>query len=281
MRFLREPLFHFVVLGAAIFAWFLYLNPVKDTPQSARQIVIDEQDIERLALRFEATQRRPPSEAEMTLLVKSLLRQEILVREAEALGLDAGDEVIRNRLTQKMTFLLQSVAQAEPPDDAVLQEYLNANASVFTQPAMIAFEQVFLGEGSDAATREALLAQLASGANPAQLGTPSTLPGSIPLAPMSRIDATFGRGFAEALERLALNEWSGPVPSGYGDHFVRVTRRDDATLPPLDMIRENVLNAWMLDTAKSLADARYEALKESYDITLPAAYEALGKADES
>ena len=281
MSLFREPLFHFLLLGAALFAWFAHVSPPQEAPADPRQIVIDDQDVERLAMRFAATQSRAPTQAEMSRLIQSLLRQEILVREAEALGLEIGDEVIRNRLAQKMTFLLESVAQDAPPDDAALQAYLSDNAEKFTQPALIAFEQVYLGENSDDARRRAVLAELEQGADPAMMGTAISLPAGFPLAPDSRIDGIFGRGFAGSLATLPTAEWSGPVRSAYGAHLVRVTTRQEATLPPLDEIRDSVLNAWMAENADKVAEERFQLLQDRYDIILPAEFQALTKADAS
>lgn len=89
----REPLFHFVVVGALLFAAF---RVVSFEPVNAPgQIVVRVQDVETLEQQFKAAWGRPPSEQERETMIAAHIRQEVLVREAEALGLDQNDSVIR------------------------------------------------------------------------------------------------------------------------------------------------------------------------------------------
>jgi hypothetical protein len=116
---LRDPLVHFFVLGAAIFGLFAMVD---DTPPpvAANLLVIEEDDARRLAAEFEATWRRPPTVAELDYMIGQTVREEVYVREALALGLDADDAVIRRRLQTKMEFLTESGAEALAPDEAAL-----------------------------------------------------------------------------------------------------------------------------------------------------------------
>ncbi len=269
MRLLKEPLFHFFLMAVAVFAWFSLLNPPSDTSEAPDRIVVDTSDVDRLLNQYEATWRRPPTAKELDTMIGGLVREEVMVREARALGLDTGDGVIRGRLVQKMDFLTTSVAQAMEPDDETLQGFLNANAERFTVPGQTAFAQVYLGQEAGADTVTTTLAALSGGADPQTQGARSLLPGGMPLAPARTINGTFGRGFAEALAALPVGTWAGPVQSGYGAHLVRVTERTSAALPPFDTIREDVLLEWRRDTTEELAKAQYEALEAGYDIEVP------------
>ncbi|WP_164726840.1 peptidyl-prolyl cis-trans isomerase [Shimia sediminis] len=270
MPFLREPLLHFLLLGAALFAWFAFVSTPEPEPEETNRILIDEQDVERLALRFEAARQRPPSGTELALLVETLIRQEVLVREAEYLGLDIGDEIIRNRLVQKMTFLLESGARSLVPEDEVLRAFMQDNPLRFQQPGWLAFEQVFLGQdmASDAAISE-VKAALESGADPQQAGQPSQLPGYVPPSRAAQVDGLLGRGVFATLDTLPSNVWSGPVQSAFGYHLVRITDRAPARLPDFDDVRDAVLREWSRDTAQDLSEIRFDELKASYEIIVP------------
>ncbi len=269
MRLLREPLFHFAILGAALFVWFNQINPPSPEVAAPDQILVDTQDVERLGLRFEATRQRPPTPEETTQLVDAAIRQEIMVREARALGLDIGDEVIRNRLVQKMVFLLESGATSQAPDDAVLEAYLGENPEKFVQPGWIAFEQVYLGQAPDPETVAKIRQQLDAGVDPLQLGERSQLPAYVPPSRSTQVDGVLGRGVFAKIEPLPSDEWAGPIQSGFGAHFVRITDREAASTPPLAKIRDKVLAEWMREAADALSAQRYEALQSKYEIIRP------------
>ncbi|NIQ16495.1 MAG: peptidyl-prolyl cis-trans isomerase, partial [Candidatus Dadabacteria bacterium] len=64
-KLLKEPLLHFLVVGAALF--FIYYTTAyrPDLNKSGDVIVISSSDIERLAYLFEKTWKRPPKENEL------------------------------------------------------------------------------------------------------------------------------------------------------------------------------------------------------------------------
>ena len=265
-RILREPLFHFFLLGLGIFAIYGSLTPNGQNDGDGTQIVIDTQDVDRLVQQFEATWRRPPTPEELSGLVEAQLREEILVREAIALGLDQGDAIIRNRLAQKMTFLTTSVAQSMLPEDEILIAHMETNRKRFTMPGQLAFDQISLPEGADA---NSALAALNAGVDPDEVGNRSLLPLRMPLTSAQAIDATFGRNFYATLIDLPLDAWAGPVQSGYGAHLVRLTDRKEPRLPPLESIRDQVLADWRREQTDALTVAQFDAFRDKYEIKTP------------
>ncbi len=268
MRFLKEPLFHFFVLGIAIFVWFSMLDTTGET-SAGPEIIVDDQDIDRLVEQFTATWNRPPKLAELDRLLDAQVREEMLVREARSLGLDRGDSVIRNRLTQKMNFLMTSLAQSAEPDDTTLQDYMMANSEAFLQPGQLAFQQISFGEDADLAQIKAALDALNKGADPATFGTISLLPAEISLTSRHRVESVFGRGFFDQLEASPDGIWSGPVRSGYGPHLVFVSSRKPPELPPYEEIRDEVLSDWRRTLSASLAQSQVDDLMDRYQIRRP------------
>lgn len=265
---LREPLVHFLVLGALLFALYALVD---DAPApgadagSGRTLVVTEADLDRLVRQFEATWRRPPNAAERRNLVTGFVEEEVLVREARALGLDRGDAIVRQRLAQKMGFLIESGAEAAEATEADLQAHLDAYPERFERPALIAFDQVPLG-GRAAGP---VLAALAEGAAPDEFASGGVLPRAVHAAPLHAVDGTFGRGFFEAVAALPPGEWSGPVDSAYGRHLVRLKEVMPTRMPDLSEIREAVEGDWRAEMRGRLAAERFAALKDRYDIVLP------------
>ena len=132
-QIVRQPIMHFFLIGLVFFGLFALTNdPVPEA--GVPTIVVSEQDATWLASQFEATWRRPPSEAELNGLIDSFVREDIYVREALALGLDQGDAVVRRRLSQKMEFLTEASAEAANPTDDVLRAYQAAHPEVRMTP---------------------------------------------------------------------------------------------------------------------------------------------------
>ena len=126
-RLLREPLLHFLLIGAAVFGAFA-LRDAPEAPQEAGAIVLTLPRVQELIDGFEANWRRAPTPKELDGLIDGYLAEEVLVREALALALDQGDAVIRQRLAQKMAFLIESAVQAVEPGAGELRGFFQENA---------------------------------------------------------------------------------------------------------------------------------------------------------
>src|SRR5688572_8267161 len=100
-----EPLVHFVLLGAALFALNAWLTPIE-----GKQIVVGEARIRAIAENHRRTWQRAPTREELDALVDEFVREEVFYREALARGMDREDNTIRRRLRQKMEFLIEEAA---------------------------------------------------------------------------------------------------------------------------------------------------------------------------
>lgn len=270
--FVREPLVHFFLLGAAIFLAFELSGGSGE--RATEEIVVSRGEIARLVAGFEKTWMRPPTPAEIDGLIEDFVREEIYYRQAIALGLDRDNPIIRRVLRQKMEFLAEDVVHRTEPDDATLQAYLDANASVFQVEPRIGFRHVYVdaerradARGEAARLLAALREERAPG-DAASLGDPSPLPSPPePLSPRE-LDGRFGRGFAEALMALPEGRWEGPVASSYGLHLVFVSERTEARAPALAEVREKVLREWEAARRAEVQEALYRRLREQYTVAI-------------
>lgn len=268
-RLLREPLVHFLVIGALLFA--LYAAVSGPAPAPRNRIVVEPARIDQLANSFEAVRQRPPTNDELVALVESFIREEVYYREALALGLDSNDTIIRRRLQQKLEFLTDSGADLIEPGEGDLEAYFEANARTYQNPPGVAFEQVFLGEAPApervSATLTALQADPEIDAFP--LGESTFLPGQMSLSDPEAIDRRFGAGFFAALEALPQGEWSGPVGSSFGVHVVRINDALPASMPLLEDVQDEVLLEWRAAKASELREKVYARFRERYEIVFP------------
>ena len=118
MKLLREPLVHFLLLGAVLFGVFALVG--ERTSERTGHIVVTPGHLEHLTISFTRTRQRPPTVQELAGLMDDYIREEVLYREAVAMGLDRDDTIVRRRLRQKLEFLTEAVAETAPPSEDIL-----------------------------------------------------------------------------------------------------------------------------------------------------------------
>lgn len=285
-KFFREPLVHFLLIGAGLFLLFGWRGgsaslPAGQTGPPSAKIVVTQDDIGQAISTFTKTWQRPPKEEEVKDLVEDLVRNEIYYREALAIGLDRDDGVIRRRMRQKMEFILEDIAAQTEPTDEELLAYMKMHPDSYGIDPQIAFRHVYVnaarrGRNADTDALE-ILARLNAGADPDAVGDPFLLASEVPLSPLWDISKQFGEPFGRKLLALKPNSWVGPVPSGFGLHLVFVRKRVGGRLADLKEVRGAVKRDWMAARQKELKDAAYAKLRERYSVTVDKA-EAGNKA---
>jgi parvulin-like peptidyl-prolyl cis-trans isomerase-like protein len=219
-----------------------------------------------------AARGREPSSAELNHLVESYVRGEILYREGVRLGLDRDDIVVKRRVRQKIEVIAEEDASTRAPTDADLSAYLTANQARFVQPAILTFEQVFLGHAASgpevvqavAITREGLR----SGTDPEKLGKPTLLPRRMTRTPADLVARDFGASFAHALENMPVGEWVGPIDSSFGAHYVRVADRTPAAAPQLAAVRDQVVREWENERRQRARNDAYTKMRGEYQVSI-------------
>ena len=271
MKLIKEPLLHFLLIGALLFVVYQQLNP--EAPSRPDEILVSAGRIELLASTFVRTWQRPPTAEELKGLVDSYVREEMLAREAMKLSLDRSDPVIRRRLEQKMEFIIGDIGSSTSPTDEQLAGFLAEHPDAFRRPDSYTFRQVFLSRDKrgDAVTAEAnsLLEQLREDDSGfGDLGDPTLLPREVTDESATRISSTFGEDFARAIDELPLNQWSEPVMSGFGVHLVHLDKRVAGRLPELDEISDEVEREWRQQLRQQTRDQYLQSLLDRYQVTV-------------
>jgi hypothetical protein len=279
---LREPLLHFLVIGAAMFLFFHASGGGSAGPGSTR-IVVTPGQIAHLEAGFTRTWSRAPSEDELKTLLDEWVREEIAVREAMGAGLDRDDTVIRRRLRQKLEFLIEDAAVAQPPTDDVLKAWLDQHAEQFRSEPRIAFRQVLLKHEKRGASVEADAAALlerlkaaGSGARIDQAGDATMLPGELHLTPLRDVEQVFGGAFVKHLETIEPGQWAGPVRSGYGLHLVLIRERIEGGMPGFEALRPLALREVLAERRRKQIATMYDQLLQKYTVVVERAPTAKG-----
>jgi len=263
---LREPVLHFLVAGAGLFLLFNYASGPQDVEDD--EIIVSSGQIEHLTALFVKTWQRPPTGRELRGLIDNFILEEVLYREATAIGLDQDDTIIRRRLRQKMEFLVDDFAAANPTD-AELQKLLDDDPGRFRRDARITFEHVYL---IDAEAHE-IQATLAALQNDEPIDADivnlhGLLPRRFDDASKTTVAGQFGADFSDVLFSLDIGRWTGPVESPFGVHLPRIAQIAEGRVPPLDEIRDEVRREWLVDRREGAQQAFFDSLRDKYTITI-------------
>ena len=266
----RDPLVHFLLIGAALFAFLAWRSSAeRDDPT---QIVISAERIRAVRDSARLVQGREPTRTELEQLVEPLVREEIYYREALALGLDVDDDEVRRRLVEKMQYVTQDLADPEPASERELEEFFASAPERFLIPALVTFEQVFFspslrGESlaGDVATG---LEALRDGAAPADVGDRTPLQDRFDEAARERIEVLFGQALTDSVFSLAPGDWSGPFESDFGLHVVRVLARSEPRQPTFAEAREQAEQVFAAERRSAANTAAFEQLRAHYDVVV-------------
>jgi hypothetical protein len=270
-------LLHFLVLGAAMFGLFSMIE--KKDAEAPTKVVISASRVATIADGFARTWRRPPTEQELQDLVEDYIRDEVFYREGRAAGLDRDDFVIRRRVRQKMEFLAEDMAAAEPSDEE-LAAYLASNPERFRTEDRLTFHHVFLsaarrGNALDGNAKQVADTLASAPVDTTAIGDPFLLGGEFREMSQSDVARTFGEGFARQVAVVEPGRWQGPIPSSFGMHFVFVNERAGGTLPPLDTVRGAVQREWLNARRVEAEQRLYRTLRDRYQIVVETPPKAL------
>jgi hypothetical protein len=280
---LREPLLHFALIGVLIFgvnAWRDRGRPATDG--NLPEIEVSAGTIAWLGEGFAKQWHRAPDARELRGLVDDHVREEILYREALAMGLDRNDTIVRRRMAQKVQFLGEDIVASATPDESALRAFFEKNADKYAQPGNVSFRHIYFSKDRRGANLEAdaraALDDLAKGGDETRFGDPFVGEFEFTSADESRIASSLGGEFAKQVIALPDGPWQGPLTSTYGTHLVLVTGREQARPVVFERVRDAVARDFAEDHRLTSNQDFLERLKARYRVQIDeAALEAAAK----
>ena len=282
----RDPMVQFLLIGGALFGAYGLLGSAPDGNESKRIVVSRDALLTFVQYRANAFQfdlfdqgMDELTAVEREVLVDEYVREEALYREALAMGLDQGDYIIRQRLIQRLEFLLESGIETEDVGRAELAQFYTDFGADYWEPPVYTFAHVFFNaerRGDEEAREEAkqVLTEL-NERGVSFSGAPGL--GDRPLYFQNYIERTrdfvesnLGPDLTSTLDRVepSSSTWYGPMRSPYGWHLVLLTERRPARLPDLEEIEDRVRE----DRERMrVADARrttIDRILEGYEVRL-------------
>ncbi len=257
----REPLVPFALIGGLLFAVYGF-----GKPEEVETIEITPQTVQALADAEENLRGRPVTDDGRQILIDGHIEDEILMREALRRGIERKDARVRQRLLTVMRSALDE--QVPEPTRAELQTYFRDNADRYAAQEAVTFDQVFFSFGNEPADSDALLAQLQGGADHRPMGERSWAGYTMRKMTRPEMLPVFGGDFATGVFELAPNEWTGPLDSVRGVHFLRVTERQTLPAPTFDQMEENLRQDWMFNRRRDVQTRKIENMKKRYRVVL-------------
>jgi hypothetical protein len=263
------------VAGLLLFAAYAAFQRFASPAQPSHQIELTLEDLRGLEIAFTSRWQRPPTPDEMVGMVESKVREEVLYREALALGLDKEDTIVKRRMAQKMEFLAEDVSAAREPSGEELAAWFAQNARRFALPGRASFRHLYFSPDRRGARAHDDAAQALDqlGGQPEDapaVGDPFMFQDTLADRSSEQLAKDFGPGFARAVFELAPGSWQGPIESGYGWHLVFVSALTPGRVPALEEVEADVKTAWRADQQAEAWRKAYEAMRAKYELVLPA-----------
>ena len=256
-RFLwREPLLHFVLLGALIFGVDAVLHP---PPKDDKVITVTKAMRQSFIENFDEDKSRVPSDAELEKMIESWVASEILYREGKALGVDRGDDMIRDRVAFKLQLLIFDQIRVSQPTGDQLRAWFADNHERFDEQERVGF---YLTPPTDEMTAQRQLEEIQAQHESEDLQKQTR---AILGRPVASLAASFGERFRDALLALPLGQWK-ILQSKDGWHVVRLDSRRAGVLASLDDVRDEAVRIWLTDETRKRAWEAVSRLKTAYNI---------------
>jgi hypothetical protein len=267
----------FLLIGTFLFLGFHALHPISGAGAPSTRIELTEDDLRQMSVAWLAQGRPALTPEQLRSLVDMRVREEILFREALALGLDKGDTIVKRRLAQKMEFLFEDVSAIREPGRDELKAWFEKSSDRFALPPRASFRHLYFSPDR----RGARAREDAERALDKLRGRPATAPegaagadpfmfqdhyGDRSFEEMARL---FGPRFAQDLLHQRPGSWQGPIESGYGWHLVWLDSLTPSRVPAFEEVETEAKAEWIAEQRAETRRRAFETMRARYEIVLP------------
>lgn len=263
---------HFLLIGGLIFITASFIS--NRNRNAEKTIVISNEKIGSILRFYQIQNGAIPTRQQLDAMIENYIKEEILYRESINMHLDKDDEIIRRRLSQKMEFLQSDLALVPDPTPAILENFYRDHPGYFRDSGTVTFTHIYFSAdkvGVAQAKNRALAIKkelMRSGKNRSpESGDVFSM--QYDYSGQNKLDVVqlFGnKPILDSLFNSPLNQWIGPVESGYGWHLIRISERKDPSIPPFQSIRNQVLETYAAKVKDSLNKAMFEKTRSKYII---------------
>ena len=256
---MKQRLFIFFILGILILTADLVFND-----ENEDKITIFESEINSLIGTWVNQVGREPTIQEVDGIIKQLLDEEILYREAIALGLDKDDRIIKRRMAQKITFLKQESFVDIPDSKDVIAYFENNKQDYYINPSYTFTHHYFSNENDGQNRSNTAIDNLNN--NNSIKADPFLFGKNFVNKNNDEIDQDFGLNFSKNFYNVNLNEWLGPFQSSYGYHIIKIISKNDGYFPDTMDIYQKIELDYINNKKNNLLEEYISEVKSNYII---------------
>lgn len=259
----REPLLHFVLIGAALFAVDHVIASKTDDP---RTIVIGEA-VDREAIEvFRSARGRDPNADELFALRRVWLDNEVLYREGLEMQMDKGDKAIRDRVIFKSLSMINAGLKLPPVNDEVLRAWFEKHRAKYDEPARYDFLEAVMAGDATELTARAFAAEL-NGGRPGETKAGLRV---FKGRPHDNLVQSYGTEFTRALVEAPVGEWRA-LAHRDGWRVVRLESVTAARPAAFEPLRGVVLQDWTDEVMAAQRGDAVKAMARRYTVKVEAA----------
>lgn len=254
----REPLFHFLLAGFLLFLADSIIVKYKD---SSRIIIIPKTVKAEAHDLFVSKMIREPSEKEWKQILERWVDNEVLYREGMALGLDKGDQNIRERIIFKALSVTQASLNLPTPSTEQLESWFQTHADRYTQDDRFNFSEAVV-VGTPSAEQLNQFARALNGKGKSELESSLRI---FKDRPRKNLIEAYGEKFTTELTVLQPGVWS-VLYSRSGPQLVYLERIDKGESQKFSDISERVLVDWQQETMAQLTTEAIREMGKKYKV---------------
>ena len=235
---------HFLFIGLVLFGLYEFLT------NESKTIVVDENTLT-VWMQYRNKAFSPVDAKEnisrlngeqLQRYIEEFLSEEALYRQALKLGLDQNDAVIRQRIVQKMEFILLGLAGTERTirkSDAL--SHFREHASRYLVPAHVTLKHEYFS-GENAFERAQLFLSMAPSIEGGNYSDRFIYRRNYVEAIYPLIRDHLGQKIANTVfsKDAIVGEWFGPIESPFGWHVVKIITKAAERLPEFDEVAAEV-----------------------------------------
>ena len=275
VKWAKQPVIQFLLIGLLMFLVNTFIIQAKSSDdEDEYKVYLTSGDVNSMREMWTSQWNRPPTKMELQGMINQRVEETILFREAVKIGLNKNDNIIRQRMSQKLEFLSGDLVKPDSATAQEVQDYFELNIEKYTTPENITLTQLFVNTKihgdlleNEVNTRLSKLNRMdVSSPKVSSYGDQFSLQTYFPDKPQMELAKLFGTEFAVKVFELETGKWVGPVNSQYGAHLVYVTYKNPAVVPEFETVQEMVVEDLQRERQIALNNLYIEGIMSRYEV---------------
>ena len=274
-KWAKQPVVQFMLIGLVMFLADTYIIQANSASNDEEyKVYLSAGEVKSMEEVWLSKWQRPPTELEMEGMINQRVEEAILFKEAKKIGLDKNDDIIRQRMAQKLEFLSNDLINPDSATSDEVNRYFEQNIKSYTMPENITIIQLFVNPTihgdlleKEVNTRLAKLKSMdASSYKISQYGDQFSLQTYYPEKSQIELSKLFGSEFAKSVYELETGHWIGPVNSQYGVHLVYVVHKNPTVVPDIETVKKLVTEDLQREKQIELNNLYIDGILSRYEV---------------